>query len=164
MFNNVTSACSSQYRYFAVTSKECYTPRLWTTVSWVGGHACCKFHGMVQCYRQMLRIAVTIRSNFLYLVTSLQTALVTRRNPQWCYIMVLYVCTHLKHSNLCQLLLSTFKPHNHRRHPGDHTFLTALVPHCVEAIMEYGSLNSEEHLGINYLVFCEYCFLQFFST
>ncbi len=44
------------------------------------------FHGMVQCYRLMLRIAVTLRSNLLHLVTSLRTALVI----QWCYITVLH--------------------------------------------------------------------------
>ncbi len=41
------------------------------------------FHGMVQCYRLMLRIAVTLHSDFLHLVTSSPTALVTQR----CYIM-----------------------------------------------------------------------------
>ncbi len=44
------------------------------------------FHGTVQCYRLMLRIAVTLRSNFLYLVILSRTALVT----QWCYITVLH--------------------------------------------------------------------------
>ncbi len=52
---------------------------------------------MVQCYGLMLRIAVTLRSNFLHFVTQSQTALVT----QWYYAMVLlyglmlHVCTHL---------------------------------------------------------------------
>ncbi len=50
---------------------------------------CCNFHEMVQCYRQMLRIVVTLRINFLHLVTSLQTALVTRCSLQRCYITVL---------------------------------------------------------------------------
>ncbi len=40
---------------------------------------------MVQCYRQMLRIAVTLLSNFLHFVTSSQKAFVTQR----CYIMAL---------------------------------------------------------------------------
>ncbi len=48
-----------------------------TMVTCVDGQACCHFHGTVQCYRQMLRIAVTLHSNFLHLVTSSQTALVT---------------------------------------------------------------------------------------
>ncbi len=39
----------------------------------------------------MLRIAVTLCSNFLHLVTSLQTPLVIQR----CYGVTLYVCTHL---------------------------------------------------------------------
>ncbi len=49
----------------------------------------------------MLRITVTLRSNFLHLVTSSQTAFVT----QWCYIMALHscvtlhVCTQLNISN-----------------------------------------------------------------
>ncbi len=34
------------------------------------------FHGMVKCYGLMLRIAVTLRSNFLHLVTTLRRALV----------------------------------------------------------------------------------------
>ncbi len=52
---------------------------VWKTQKWWN------FHGTVQCYRLMLRIAVTLRSNFLYLVTSWQTALVT----QWYYITML---------------------------------------------------------------------------
>ncbi len=66
MCNTVTSAYFSQHQYFAVASKENYTPRLWMMVTCVDGQAYCNFHGMVQCYRQMLRIAVTLHSNFLY--------------------------------------------------------------------------------------------------
>ncbi len=38
----------------------------------------CNFHRPVQCYGQMLHIAVTLHSNFLHLITSSQTALVTQ--------------------------------------------------------------------------------------
>ncbi len=64
--NTVTSVCSSQCRYFAVTSKECYAPGLWTTVTCVDGQMCSNFHGTVQCHWQMLHLAVTLHSNFLH--------------------------------------------------------------------------------------------------
>ncbi len=50
---------------------------------------CCNFHETVQCYGQMLHTEVTLRSNFVHLATSLQTALVTRHNLRKCYITVL---------------------------------------------------------------------------
>ncbi len=80
----VTLTCSTRCWYFAVASKACYAPRLPLLVTYVGGQVCCYFHGMVQCYRQMLRISVMLCSNFFHLVTSSQTALVTQ-----------HVCTHL---------------------------------------------------------------------
>ncbi len=43
----------------------------------------------VQCYERMLRIAVTLHSNFLLLVTLPRTAFVMRCSLQWCYITVL---------------------------------------------------------------------------
>ncbi len=52
----------------------------------VDKRVCCNFRGMVQCYGQMLHIAVTLPSNFLYVVTSSQTALVTCRS----YTMMLH--------------------------------------------------------------------------
>ncbi len=76
MLNTVTSACSSQCRYFAIVSKECYVPRLHTVVTCVDGQMCCNSRGMVQCYG-MLRITVILHSNFLYFVTLSQTTLVT---------------------------------------------------------------------------------------
>ncbi len=82
--NTVTSAHSNQCPYFAIASKECYAPRLQTLITCVNGQACYNFRGMVQCYGQMLR------SNFLYLVTSLRTALVTWRSSRRCYITCLY--------------------------------------------------------------------------
>ncbi len=91
--SSVTSACdtiisthSSQCRYFAVASKECYTPRLMTTVTWVDGQMFQNFHGMVQCYGQILGTAVTFHSNCLHFVASSRTALVTR----WYYVTCLY--------------------------------------------------------------------------
>ncbi len=51
---------------------------LWTIVTCVDGQVSCNFHEMVPCYRQMLNITVTLHINFLKLLASLQTALVTR--------------------------------------------------------------------------------------
>ncbi len=85
--NSVTSAHSSQCRYFAVASRECYTSRLQIMVTCVDRKVCCNFHRMVQCYRQMLHIAIMLHSNFLLLVTSLWIA----RIIWWCYI----IGTHL---------------------------------------------------------------------
>ncbi len=49
------------------------------------------FHGTVQCYGLILHIWVTLRSNFLHLIPSSWTALVT----QWCFITVLrYTSVH----------------------------------------------------------------------
>ncbi len=62
--NTVTSASSSQCQYFAITLKKCYTPRSWMRVTYVDGQACCNFHGTVQCYRQMLHIAIMLHSYF----------------------------------------------------------------------------------------------------
>ncbi len=56
----------------------------------VEGRVCCNFHGMVKCYRQMLPTAVTLHSNFLHLVTSSQTALVTQHSLRCCYPMILH--------------------------------------------------------------------------
>ncbi len=50
------------------------------TITCVNGQACSGFYETVQCYRQMLCIAVKLSSNFLHLVTLLQTAFVTRRS------------------------------------------------------------------------------------
>ncbi len=50
------------------------------------------FHRTVQCYRLMLRIPVTLSGNFLHLVTSSQTALVT---PVLHYSVMLHVFNHL---------------------------------------------------------------------
>ncbi len=94
MCNTVPSACFSQCRYFAVAWNKCYMQRLWTTFKCVDGQACSNFHGMVQCYGQMLPIAVTLRSNFLNLATSLQTALVTH----WCHISDVSSIRKLLHS------------------------------------------------------------------
>ncbi len=56
--NTVTSACFSQFKYFSIPSKECYVPRLWMTVIRWDGQTRCNFHRTVQCYGQMLYIAV----------------------------------------------------------------------------------------------------------
>ncbi len=69
-----------QCQYFAVASKECYAPRLWMMVTYVDGYMCCTFHGMVLCYGQMLRTAVTLCSNFLHLITLSQTTLVMQHS------------------------------------------------------------------------------------
>ncbi len=45
-------------------------------VTCVDGQMYCNFHGVVQCYGQMLHIAVMLRSNVLHLATSSQTALI----------------------------------------------------------------------------------------
>ncbi len=49
-------------------------------VTRVDGQVYCSFHRMIQCYRQVLRIAIMICSNSLHLVTSLRIALVTGRS------------------------------------------------------------------------------------
>ncbi len=74
--NSVTLVCNAimsdrcnQCRYFTVASEECYAPKLQTVVTCVDGQASCNFHGMVQCYGQMLHIVVTLHRNFLHLVT-----------------------------------------------------------------------------------------------
>ncbi len=64
---------------------------------------CCNFHGMVQCYGQMLNIAVTSYSNLLHLVTSSQTVLVIRRSLRQRNITV-----------LCYISVSTFMAHGLR--------------------------------------------------
>ncbi len=74
--NTVTSAHSSQFRYFPVASKKCYAPRIWMMVTCVYGQACCNFHETVLCYGQMLVIAVMLHINILHIVTLSQTALV----------------------------------------------------------------------------------------
>ncbi len=48
-------------------------------VACVDRQACCNFHEMVQCYEQVLHIAVLLQSNFLLLVTSSQTVVVKVR-------------------------------------------------------------------------------------
>ncbi len=60
---------------------------------------------MIQCYRLMLHIAVTLRSNFLHLVTSSRTTLVT----QQCCIMVLCYMSVLTLIVKCSLFISTAK-------------------------------------------------------
>ncbi len=108
------------------------------------------FHGIVQCYRLMLSFAVTLHSNFLHLITSSQTALVT---PQ-CYIMVLcymsvptfgiliflLMKTSLKESekknspNLCPNFGKTFDTNFPLAHPAKnshlhlHKFWTFITP------------------------------------
>ncbi len=77
----VTSACPTQCRYFAIASKECYAPRLQTTITCVDRQVYCNFHKTVQCYRQMLYNAVTLCSNILYLVSSSRIL---------CYVTCLY--------------------------------------------------------------------------
>ncbi len=93
---------------FCVALKECCAPRLPTMVTCVDGQACCCFHGMVQCYGQMLRVAVTICSNYLHRVTSLQTALVLRHNytTVLCYTVTLHVCTCLKKFHFLNVIIS----------------------------------------------------------
>ncbi len=59
-------------------------------VKYVGGQAFCNFHGMVQCYENMLHIAVMLYSNLLHLVTSSRAALVMRRSLQQFYVIVLH--------------------------------------------------------------------------
>ncbi len=63
----------------------------------VDRQACCSFHGMVQCSEQMLHMAVTLHSNFLHLVTSCGTALITYRSNTTvlCYCVMLHVCSQL---------------------------------------------------------------------
>ncbi len=50
----LTSACTSQCQYFAIASKEYFASRLRIPVTCVDAQVCSNFHGMVQCYRQML--------------------------------------------------------------------------------------------------------------
>ncbi len=91
------------------------------------------FHGMIQCYGLMLRIAVTLHSNFLHLVTSLQTALVIEQ----CYVTVLHYMSVptfiLCHSHLLKSVIyrngwasynCKMAPHNYTVH---HIFLDFLV-------------------------------------
>ncbi len=47
-------------------------------VTCVDGKVGCNVHEMVQHYEQMLHTAVMLHSNFLHLVTLLQTVLVTQ--------------------------------------------------------------------------------------
>ncbi len=78
---------------FCNMSQECYTPRLWMTVTCVNGQACAVF---VEWYN----ITQMLHSNFLHLVTSSQTVLVT------------YSCVYLQTSCLrtvcCEPSLSVF--------------------------------------------------------
>ncbi len=64
---------------------------IWKTQKWWN------FHGMVQFYRLMLHIAVTLYSYFLHLVTLSRTALVTQRGyiTALYYSVTLHVCTYL---------------------------------------------------------------------
>ncbi len=94
--NTVTSASSSQCRYFIIISKECYASRLQTMVTSVDGKVCCNFHRMVQCYGPMLC------SNFLHLITSFEQHLLhdTVHNDVilWCYLTCLCVPLKQLHS------------------------------------------------------------------
>ncbi len=47
-------------------------------VTCLDGHTRYNFHGMVQCYGQMLRIAVTLHDNFLQL-----KALISEAENRW---------------------------------------------------------------------------------
>ncbi len=55
------------------------------------------FHITIQCYKLILRIAFTLCSNFLHLVTSSQTAVVTQR----CYITMLRYSVLLSRKYTC---------------------------------------------------------------
>ncbi len=55
--NMVTSACSSQCQYAVIASKECYAPKLHMLVTCEDGYTYCN---LLQCYKQMLRISVTL--------------------------------------------------------------------------------------------------------
>ncbi len=119
MCNTVTSACSSQCQYFTLASKEWYTWRLRTMVTCVDKQERCNFHGMVQCYGQMLHIAVMLCNNFLHLVILSQTTLVTRCCLRLFFVTVLHymsiptlkifliVENHFKH---VEALKETFSP------------------------------------------------------
>ncbi len=54
---------------------------------------------MVQCYKLMFRIAVTLHSNFLHLVTSSRIALVSQvlhyGATLQCYVTCLYTALHV---------------------------------------------------------------------
>ncbi len=53
--------------HYSVVLHACtylYAPSLQKTITCVDGQAYCNFHGMVQCYRQMLHIEVILHSNF----------------------------------------------------------------------------------------------------
>ncbi len=102
--NIVTSACYSQCQYFAAASKECYTPRLQTMVICVDRQSSCNFHEMVQCYRQMLRTAVMLRSNFLHLIFVANSTCQSDTVYDGLTFCMSVVCTHTsyEHITLCK--------------------------------------------------------------
>ncbi len=79
MHNTVASAHSIQYWYSAVTSKGMLYTNVTMTVTRVDGQARCNFHGIVQCYRQMLRIQLCYTVIFA-----------PRYSSQWCNVTRVY--------------------------------------------------------------------------
>ncbi len=65
---------------FCCHNKGMLPPRLQTMVTYVNRQERCNFHGMVQCYGQMLHIALCYAVIYLHLVNSSQMALVLQRN------------------------------------------------------------------------------------